>query len=130
MTAYIWDTGALTLFFVQHAKAKKIMKEIVSGHHQGFVPRIVLTEFFYKTWQKFGEQAAQIQTINTKEVLTEIATNEEDIFRIGALKVKNPLLSMVDATILHLSKKVSATILTTDQAICDVYGYRSQKLIY
>jgi len=127
---YIWDTGALSLFFMNHKKTKSIMLEITDSKAQGFVPVIVLSEFYYKTWQKFGEQAAEVRTISLTDVLEEITLTSEDKFEIGELKIKNSELSIVDAIILTLTNKYGATLLTTDKPLTKVKGYTTLKLTY
>jgi len=117
-------------FLVNHEMAKSYMREITRSEATGYIPRIVLTEFYCKTWQKFGKRFAQLRVVNTKEILEELLIEENDIFAIGELKVKNPFLSIVDASLMSLSKQVGATILTTDCAICDVDGFKSKKLKY
>lgn len=127
---FIWDTGALSLFFMNHSKAKSIMQDIMNSEVQGFVPLIVISEFYYKTWQKFGKQAAEVRTISILDILEEISMQSEDKFDVGELKIKNPELSMVDAIILTLSDRYKATLLTTDTPITEVKGYKTIKLIY
>lgn len=127
---FIWDTGALSLFFMGHSKAKSIMLDIQNSKAQGFVPLIVISEFYYKTWQKFGKQAAEVRTISILDILEEITMTSEDKFDVGELKIKNPELSMVDAIILTLSDKYRATLLTTDTPITEVKGYTTKKFAY
>ena len=127
---FIWDTGALSLFFMDHGKAKSIMQDIVNSKIQGFVPLIVISEFYYKTWQKFGKQAAEVRTISILDILEEISIQSDDKFDVGELKIKNPELSIVDAIILTLSDRYKGTLLTTDTPITEVKGYKTMKLIY
>ena len=121
MKNYLWDTGALTLYFAGHNDAKQIMDGIVNSVDRGFVGRSVLAEFYYKTWQKFGEQTAKVRTItlqnsNNREIF--IASSE--IYDLGRLKVKYPKLSLVDAEVLVLGKRENAIILTTDTYLTEV----------
>ena len=127
---YIWDTGALSLFFMNHQKTKLIMQDISKSQAKGQVPLVVLSEFYYKTWQKFGEQAAKIRIISILEILEEVTLTSEDIFEVGELKVKNSELSMVDAIILTLTNKHGAILITTDTPITMVKGYTTIKLTY
>ncbi len=127
---FIWDTGAISLFFMDHKKAKSLMQDIVDSRSIGYVPLIVLSEFYYKTCQKFGEQAAQIRTLALLEILEEITMTSDDKFEVGELKVKNSELSMVDAVILTLTERYRATLLTTDEPLTRVKGYKILKLDY
>ena len=130
MKRYIWDTGAISLFFMDHTKIKNYMREIVENKAMGYVPIIILSEFYYKTWQKFGQQAAQIRTITISDIMGEIVLEAEDKFEVGELKIKNPELSMVDTIILTLSRKYGATLLTTDTPLSKVKGYSTIKVKY
>lgn len=131
MKRYLWDTGALSLFFANHQEAVSLMKGVRSGESWGGIPTIVLVEFYYKTWQKFGERAAQMRVINLKEYgLEEIQFDGSDIYKIGGIKVRDNKLSIVDSVILALAKKSKATILTTDTPISNVSGYKVKKLEY
>lgn len=129
ISSYIWDTGALTLFFADHDEAKTLMREVKSGQSNGLVPSLILSEFYYKTWQKFGNQAAQVRTISLRENLLEILELEnDDIFQIGELKIKNNVLSLADCVILTIAKRTKSTILTTDDPLNAIAGVKSKKL--
>lgn len=120
MTKYIWDTGALSLVYAKHKDATRYYRDILNSKHRGLVPDLVLSEFFYKTWSKFGEQAALVSTMNYENEILEVVTHSEgDIYDIGDLKVKYSQLSMIDRLLIVLAKKFGATILTTDQPIKD-----------
>ncbi len=79
------------------------MEDISRSQAKGYVPLVVLSEFYYKTWQKFGEQVAKIRIISILELLEEVTLTSEDKFEVGELKVKNSELSMIDAIILTLT---------------------------
>ncbi len=68
MKSYLWDTGALSQLFAKHHKAVSMMIKMINQETLGFVPTIVFAEFYYKTWQNFGEKAAQLRIINLKEI--------------------------------------------------------------
>lgn len=131
MKTYLWDTGALSLFFANQSKTVSIMKKIFDKKCNGIVPTIVLAEFYYKSWHKFGEKAAQMRIINLRERgLQEVQFDSDDIYKIGGLKVRNNQLSIVDSIILTLSKKHKATILSTDTPLTKITGYNIIKLNY
>ena len=125
---YIWDTGALSIFFAGNKMTKQKYKEIIKKKALGYVPTLVLSEFYYKSWQKFGQQAAEMRTISVSETMEELTLEIGDKFDVGELKVKNPELSIVDAVIMTLADRVGATILTTDGLITKEKGYSSIKL--
>ena len=121
MKKYLWDTGALTLYFAGHKKIKQIMNGTTNSIESGYIPRPVFAEFYYKTWQKFGEQAAKVRTITLQNSKNkEVFIDSSEIYDVGRLKVQYPQLSMVDAQILVLGKRENATILTTDEYLTRV----------
>ena len=129
MKRYIWDTGALTLFFANHNQAKKIMTGIEQGKAMGYIPRIILAEFYYKTWQKFGKQAAYIRTNNLRNSKNvECLLDEDDIYSIGEYKVRSNLLSLADCVLLNEAGKNHAMIITTESEIAKIYKGKSTKL--
>lgn len=127
----IWDTGALSLYFADNPEVKTYMKKIVSGEMQGLVPRLILAEFFYKTWQKLGKEVAQIRLVALRQApIFEEPIAESDVFEIGMLKVKHSRLSLADCVLIQLAKKINATILTTEKEITTIKGVKALKINY
>ena len=115
MKKYIWDTGALALFFADHIKAKKIMQNIENENAIGYIPTSILAEYYYKAIEKYGKQGAQVQIITlTNSTLKEITLNNQYIFKIGELKVKYHKLSYIDRLVISLGIQEKPTLLTTD----------------
>lgn len=126
---YIWDTGALTLFFANHAQAGKIMSAIKNNEAKGYIPRIILSEYYYKTWQKFGKQAAYIRTNNLRNSKNiECTIEKDDIYNIGEYKVKSSILSLADCVLLNTAKNNNCIIITTETEITKNYYLKSIKL--
>lgn len=129
MKSFVWDTGALVLYFVDHDIAQKLMSEIVNERSVGYIPQIVYSEFYYKTWQTFGEQAAIVQTLSLRESeLKEYILNETDLFRVGNAKIKYPILSIVDAIVLTTARATKSSIVTTDNGFSKIKGINIKKL--
>lgn len=127
----VWDTGAITLFFADHAQAKDYMKKISQNQITGYVPRLILTEFYYKTTEKLGKEIAQIRIValrNSK--LIEEVMEEDDIFSIGSIKLSNNNLSLADCTLGSVAMKRKATILTTESGFDKMKAIHSIKLDY
>lgn len=113
--SYLWDTGALFLYFADHLEAKTLMEKIERDQAKGYIPQLVLVEFFYKTVEKLGKQVAEYQLILLKESKNSIVgMHDNQITDIGLLKLNNRTLSMVDCVIGVLSKLYKTTIITTD----------------
>ena len=126
---YVWDTGALSLFFADHSKAKSLMKDITSGKALGFIPRIIMTEFFYKTCQKLGKQIAEIRITALRHTnIQEKPLEENDVVSTGMLKIKFPELSLADCIVVNLGEKSKATVITTEREITRVEGLKTIKL--
>ncbi len=127
----IWDTGALSLFFADHTEAKGYMQQITVHKSIGYIPRLILAEFFYKTCQKLGKKVAQIRLVALRQVpIIEEPISEEEVLGIGMLKVKHSNLSLADCVLVQLAKKHHATILTTEKPITTVKGIKAKKFSY
>ena len=126
---YLWDTGALFLFFADHQKAKAIMTNIHNSKAVGYIPRLVLVEFYYKTMEKLGKKTADYQTLLLKESKNNIITfDENDVSEIGKLKFDHRDLSIVDSVIGVISRNLKATIITTDNDFRNLKGVKYIKL--
>jgi predicted nucleic acid-binding protein len=120
MKRYIWDTGAISLYFAAHEKAKKFMNDIEKGIAKGYISTSILAEYYYKAIQKYGKQAAQVQVITLmNSSLEEITISKDNVFKIGELKVKHHKLSYIDSLVITLGLQKNAILLTTDQYIKD-----------
>jgi predicted nucleic acid-binding protein len=127
----IWDTGALSLFFADHSEAKRYMQQITIKKSVGYIPRLILAEFFYKTCQKLGKEVAQIRLVALRQVpIIEEVISEEEVLGIGMLKIKHSNLSLVDCVLVQLAKKHHATILTTENPITTIKGIKARKFSY
>ena len=128
---YVWDTGALSLFFADHSDAKSLMRKITGGQARGHVPRIILAEFFYKTCQKLGKQVAEIRiTALRHSDIIEEPLEENDIVHTGMLKIKYPELSLADCVVANLGIKHKATVVTTEKEMTGIEGLKVIKLDY
>ena len=95
------------------------------------MPKLILTEYYYKTWQFFGKQAAELRTnsfMNSKVRVFDM-TND-DIFNAGKYKVRNTLLSIADCVAISCAVSEGAIILTTEEEMKSVKGARVKKINY
>ena len=84
MKSFVWDTGAISLFFADNDGAHKIMKDITSDKSLGYIPQLVFSEFYYKTWQVYGEQADLLSTQTLRESqLLEYILQEKILMLLG-----------------------------------------------
>ncbi len=131
MKKYIWDTGALALYFAAHIEVKKVMQEIEQGKAIAFIPTSILAEYYYKAIEKYGKKAAQVQIITLmNSALEEITISRENVFKIGELKVKYHKLSYIDSLVISLGLQKKAILLTTDGYIRDTKLIKTMKFDY
>lgn len=131
MKSYVWDTGAISLFYAGNEAAVKIMRDIVSGKSKGYIPQLVFSELYYKSWQVFGEQTALLRTITLRESpLDEYILDEKDTYVVGKTKLDYSFLSMIDSVVIATAKSTNSTIITSDGDFLKVKGVKSKKLDY
>lgn len=126
---YVWDTGALFQFFAENQKAIDLMRKIENGKSNGYIPQLVYSEFYYKTWQKLGRQAALIR-VNTlrNSILKEYILTEADTLIIGKAKLDYSFISMVDGIVYATAKAKKSTIITTDSDFIKIKDIKVIKL--
>ena len=128
---YLWDTGALFLYFADHIEAKTLMKKIESSQAKGYIPQLVSVEFFYKTMEKLGKQTAEYQLTILKESKNNIVgIKDNQISDIGLIKLNNRSLSLVDCVIGVLCKHYKTIIITTDGDFDNLKEIKSINLKY
>lgn len=107
------------------------MTDVQNSKTEGYISKLVLIEFYYKTLDNLGRKLADYQLLLIKESNNIIIEyNYNDIASIGKLKSKYRNLSIVDSVICGLSKKLNATIITTDDDFDKVKGIKYNKLEY
>lgn len=109
----------------------QIMNEIKSGKSTGYLPQLVISEFYYKTCQKFGEQAALLRTKAIRDsMLEEYILTEKDTYVVGKAKLEYSFLSIVDAVVFATSKATKSTVITSDSDFQKIKGLKVKKLEY
>lgn len=75
-----------------------------------------LSEFYYKTCQKLGKPVADIRYYQARRVGISIVETDEDLSRAaGVEKCRRPRgLSLADCYALALTRRLGATLLTTN----------------
>ena len=128
---FLWDTGALFLFFGGHDVCNEKMHEIEEGSSIGFIPRPVLIEFHYKTMEKLGKRIAAYQFSLLRESTNTIIDYDlDDVPAIASLKVRYKQLSYVDSIVCHLAITHRARIITSDGDFEKVKGVKTFKIQY
>ena len=105
------------------------MKENISGKSKGYVPQLIFSEFYYKTWQKYGEQVALLRTKTIRDSpLEEFILEERDTYVAGKAKLDYSFLSIIDAIVIATSKATKSTIITSDSDFLKVKGVKVKKI--
>ena len=118
-TRYLFDAGALSLFYAGDRRVKTYFDEVFSERSEGYVSEVNLAEFYYKTGEKLGLETAenwylQIRRSDVKVV----APNENTTRKAARLKIKHDgKLSLADCFALATTSNLDASIVTTDSRI-------------
>ena len=117
MTSFIFDTGALSLFFVEDPRLFTFVEKIHSGNAAGFLSSVTLSEYFYKTCQTLGRDVASLRSQQVSDRMQVVETTTELSRAAGLEKCRNARLSLADAFALSLAKRLKGTLLTTDSML-------------
>jgi predicted nucleic acid-binding protein len=112
------DAGALSLFFAGDPRVVPYFNRMDRGQATGLITEINLTEYYYKTCQKLGKQAADTRYFLLRN--SKLKTiGDENLTRLAGLeKCKQELdLSLADCFALALAKRENATLITTDREL-------------
>ena len=63
MKSYVFDTGALAQYFADNAQMREFFQRIAKGSLRGLLPIPILSELYYKTCQKMGNEVARIRLV-------------------------------------------------------------------
>lgn len=87
---------------------------------------INLSEFHYKTCQKLGKTTADIRYYQIRRAISIVETDEE-LSRIAGVEKcrQSHLLSLADCYALALTKRLRATLLTTDPELAKTKEVRT-----
>ncbi len=88
----------------------------------GHVSSVNLSEFYYKTCQKTGRHVADLRYYQLRRTKVKFVETDEELTRSAGLeKCRQPHeLSLADCYALSLSKRLKATLLTTDSELAKV----------
>ena len=117
MTSYIFDTGALSLFYAHDERLKSIVDRIQGGGARGFLSSVTLSEFYYKTCQTLGRDVADLWSRQLTERMRVIDADPGMATAAGLEKCRNGRLSLADSYALALAKRMGGTLLTTDNEL-------------
>ena len=115
------DTGVLTLFFSGDARVKPFFYDVESRKRNGYVTSVNLSEFYYKTCEKLGEDVAKLRYYQCRELLEILETDSERSLSAGREKCHRGVnLSITDCFALAAARRFNATLLTTDPELAKI----------
>ncbi len=117
MTSYVFDTGALSLFFSADERLRPLVERVQRGSADGFLSSVTLAEFFYKTCQTLGRDTATLWSRQLGEKVQVLEADLELSLSAGLEKCKNNNLSLADSYALAVTRRVHGTLLTTDSEL-------------
>jgi len=119
---FVFDAGAIALYFGGDEEIRPHFVGALAEKGVGYVCEINLAEFYYKTAEKLGLEAAETRHLMIRNSKLEIISPNEETTRIASrlkLKYKNQL-SLADCYALATTKVLKATLITTDSIINNV----------
>ena len=117
-TTLVLDAGVLSLFFAGDPRVVPYFNRIDQDQATGLITEINLAEYYYKTCQKIGKQAADTRYFLLRNSKLKTISDESLSRLAGVEKCKQELdLSLADCFALALAKREHATLLTTDREL-------------
>jgi predicted nucleic acid-binding protein len=117
VTSFVFDTGALSLFFAEDERLRSLVNAIQGGRDVGFLSSVTVAEFYYKTCQTLGRDVATLRSRQISERVQIIAADLDVSLSAGLEKCRNSRLSLADCYALTLTKRLRGLLLTTDSEL-------------
>lgn len=117
-----FDVGALSLYYAGNEKVRHYFDDVSSKLKTGFMSEVNLAEFYYKTAEKYGLDAAETWYMLTRRSRIIIVAPDEVITREAAkLKLRyRKKLSLADCFAISTAINNHCTLITTDNKIKEV----------
>ena len=122
MTSFVFDTGAISLFFAEDERLRRLVASIHEGKDEGSLSSVTLAEFYYKTCQRLGREVASLWSMQLSERIDVIAADIELSTGAGLERCRNSGLSLADCYALALAKRLHGLLLTTDSELAKTKG--------
>lgn len=115
------DAGVLALYFIDDSRVRSYFHGIEDGNIKGYMAHINLSEYYYKTCQQFGKDTADVRYLSIVRSKIEIFIDKMLARDAGLERCKSRSnLSLADCFALALTKRLKATLLTTDSELAKV----------
>jgi len=119
MKPFVFDTGAISLFYADDQRLRPFVDKIRLKQAEGFLSSVTLSEFYYKTCQTVGRDVANMWSRQLNERMQVVEVGFELSMAAGREKCRNGRLSLADAFALALSKSLRGTLFTTDSELAE-----------
>lgn len=117
MTSFIFDTGALSLFYADDERLRPLVDGIHGGRDRGLISSVTMSEFYYKTCQRLGRDVATLWTRQLSERMEVEGVDLDLSISAGLEKCRNNRLSLADSYAIALTKRAKGLLLTTDSEL-------------
>ncbi|MGI0091560.1 MAG: type II toxin-antitoxin system VapC family toxin [Nitrososphaerales archaeon] len=115
------DTGILTLFFSGDARVQPYFRQLDRNKKKGYVTSVNLSELYYKTCEKLGEDVAKLRYHQCRELLEILETSRELSLLAGKEKChRGGHLSLADCFAVAAARSLNGTLLTTDPELAKI----------
>lgn len=120
--SFVFDTGALYLYFAGEKNLRQLFQDIERGFSDGFTSEQNAAELYYKTCENLGRDTALIRYKSLRESSLNVMAPDDGLsLSAGQIKCAHrSRLSLVDAYVISLTKRVRGTLYTTDPRIRDL----------
>ncbi|MBC7130093.1 PIN domain-containing protein [Candidatus Bathyarchaeota archaeon] len=101
---------------------KKLFDNVAAERVAGYTCEVNMAEFYYKTCEKFGKDAAEVRSTSIRHSKLIVLTMNERLTRTaGRIKcIYKGKLSLADAYVLAAAKTYGATLITTDSQLAEL----------
>jgi predicted nucleic acid-binding protein len=117
MISFVFDTGALSLFYADDERLRPLVDKIHGERAQGLLSSVTLSEFYYKTCQNLGREVATLWSRQLSERMQVVGADLDLSISAGLEKCRNNRFSLADSYALALTKRVKGILLTTDSEL-------------
>jgi len=131
MKACVFDTGALVQYFADNDQMRELFQRIGKSTLQGMVPMPILSELYYKTCQKLGNEVARVRYVALRNSnLSFVGLEDNSVMEAGRIKCQYSFTSLADSFAAGLALLEKCPLVTTDGRLAEVKGLKIIKISF
>ncbi len=131
MKSHVFDTGALAQYFADNGQMREFFQRIAKRTLRGLVPIPILSELYYKTCQKLGNEVARIRYVSLRNSNLELVSLEDTlIIEAGRIKCQYSFTSLADSFATGLALLEKCPLVTTDGELEEIKGLKIVKISF